>query len=446
MTRELIKLIENRKISIAKDQLKKMQAVDIADIINEMNGKNSLLTFRLLSKEVAAETFSYLSRDKQAELSILINENELKDIIEDLHFDDMIDYLEEMPANIVKKILKNTSDVERKLINQFLNYPNNSAGSIMTIEYVDLKAGMTVGEALKHVRKTAPDKETIYTCYVIDSTRILEGIISLKSLVLADPQKKVKDVMKTNFISVNTYSDQEKVAALFKKYDLLSVPVVDQENRLVGIITIDDIVDVIDEENTEDFHKMAAIQPSDELYLAASIFSLARKRIQWLLILMVSATISGYIIRKYEAVLQSMVVLAAFMPMLMDTGGNAGSQSSTLVIRGLALGEIKLKDFLKVIWKEIRVSLLVGTALGLINFLRILYIESSSIQVALTVSITLVVTIVVAKVLGGILPLIAKSLKIDPAIMASPLITTIVDAAALITYFRTASWIIGMSF
>lgn len=446
MTRELIKLIENRKISIAKDQLKKMQAVDIAEIINEMDGKNSLLTFRLLSKEVAAETFSYLSREKQAELSILINENELKDIIEDLHFDDMIDYLEEMPANVVKKILKNTSDVERKLINQFLNYPDNSAGSIMTIEYVDLKAGMTVGEALKHVRKTAPDKETIYTCYVIDSTRILEGIISLKSLVLADPQKKVKDVMKTNFISVNTYSDQEKVAALFKKYDLLSVPVVDQENRLVGIITIDDIVDVIDEENTEDFHKMAAIQPSDELYLAASIFSLARKRIQWLLILMVSATISGYIIRKYEAVLQSMVVLAAFMPMLMDTGGNAGSQSSTLVIRGLALGEIKLKDFLKVIWKEIRVSLLVGTALGLINFLRILYIESSSIQVALTVSITLVVTIVVAKVLGGILPLIAKSLKIDPAIMASPLITTIVDAAALITYFRTASWIIGMSF
>ncbi|MDI3548227.1 MAG: magnesium transporter [Halanaerobiales bacterium] len=446
MTRELMELIDNRKISIAKDQLKKMQAVDIAEIINEMDGKNSLLTFRLLSKEVATETFSYLSRDKQAELSILINENELKDIIEDLHFDDMIDYLEEMPANVVKKILKNTSDVERKLINQFLNYPDNSAGSIMTIEYVDLKAGMTVGEALKHVRKTAPDKETIYTCYVIDSTRILEGIISLKSLVLADPQKKVKDVMKTNFISVNTYSDQEEVAALFKKYDLLSVPVVDQENRLVGIITIDDIVDVIDEENTEDFHKMAAIQPSDELYLSASIFSLARKRIQWLLILMVSATISGYIIRKYEAVLQSMVVLAAFMPMLMDTGGNAGSQSSTLVIRGLALGEIKLKDFLKVIWKEIRVSLLVGTALGLINFIRILYIESSSIQVALTVSITLVVTIVVAKVLGGILPLIAKSLKIDPAIMASPLITTIVDAAALITYFRTASWIIGMSF
>lgn len=444
MTLQLMELINDKKISSVKEELKNMQAADIAEYFEEMNAKDSLLLFRLLPKEIAAEVFSYLSPDKQSELSVQIQERELKAILEDLYFDDMIDYLEEMPANVVKRILKNASEVERKLINQFLNYPDNSAGSIMTIEYVDLKADMTVETALSHIRQTAPDKETVYTCYVIDNRRVLEGIISLKDLVLANPGLKVRDIMKTNFVYVTTHSDQEEVAAVFKKYDLLSVPVVDQENRLVGIITIDDIVDVIDEENTEDFHKMAAIQPSDEEYLSAGIFSLARKRIPWLLILMVSATVSGYIIRKYADVLESMVVLAAFIPMLMDTGGNAGSQSSTLVIRGIALGEIKMKDFLKVIWKEMRVSLIVGCVLGLANFLRILFIEKASLQVSLTVSLTLVITIISAKIVGGILPLIAKSFRIDPAIMASPLITTIVDALALITYFSVASWIIGI--
>jgi magnesium transporter len=444
MTLQLMELINDKKISSVKEELKNMQAADIAEYFEEMNAKDSLLLFRLLPKEIAAEVFSYLSPDKQSELSVQIQERELKAILEDLYFDDMIDYLEEMPANVVKRILKNASEVERKLINQFLNYPDNSAGSIMTIEYVDLKADMTVETALSHIRQTAPDKETVYTCYVIDNRRVLEGIISLKDLVLANPGLKVRDIMKTNFVYVTTHSDQEEVAAVFKKYDLLSVPVVDQENRLVGIITIDDIVDVIDEENTEDFHKMAAIQPSDEEYLSAGIFSLARKRILWLLILMVSATVSGYIIRKYADVLESMVVLAAFIPMLMDTGGNAGSQSSTLVIRGIALGEIKMKDFLKVIWKEMRVSLIVGCVLGLANFLRILFIEKASLQVSLTVSLTLVITIISAKIVGGILPLIAKSFRIDPAIMASPLITTIVDALALITYFSVASWIIGI--
>lgn len=446
MTVKILELIKEKKVSRLKEELGVTEAADIAEAIDEMDGKDSLLTFRLLAKEKAAEVFSHLSTNKQAEISYLINERELESILKDLYFDDMIDYLEEMPANIVKKILRKTGDVERRLINQFLNYPENSAGSIMTIEFVDLKAEMTIGDALERVRRTAPDKETVYTCYVIDHSRVLQGLISLKDLVLADPAKQVKDIMKTSFVSVGTHSDQEEVASVFKKYDLLTVPVVDHENRLVGIITIDDIVDVIDEENTEDFHKMAAIQPSDEEYLSAGIFSLARKRILWLMVLMVSATLSAHIIRRYEEVLSSMVILAAFIPMLMDTGGNAGSQSSTLIIRGLALGEIKMKDFVRVAWKEMRVSVVVGPVLGAINFLRILFIEGESLNVAMTVSLTLTITIIAAKIVGGILPIAAKSIKIDPAIMASPLITTIVDAMALMTYFTIAAWLLGLQF
>ncbi|MBA1334499.1 MAG: Mg/Co/Ni transporter MgtE, CBS domain-containing [Firmicutes bacterium] len=446
MTVRILELIKEKKVSRLKEELGVTEAADIAEAIDEMDGKDGLLTFRLLAKEKAAEVFSHLSTNKQAEISYLINERELEAILKDLYFDDMIDYLEEMPANIVKKILRKTGDVERRLINQFLNYPENSAGSIMTIEFVDLKAEMTIGDALERIRRTAPDKETVYTCYVIDHSRVLQGLISLKDLVLADPEKQVKDIMKTSFVSVGTHSDQEEVASVFKKYDLLTVPVVDHENRLVGIITIDDIVDVIDEENTEDFHKMAAIQPSDEEYLSAGIFSLARKRILWLMVLMVSATVSAHIIRRYEEVLSSMVILAAFIPMLMDTGGNAGSQSSTLIIRGLALGEIKMKDFIRVAWKEMRVSMVVGPVLGAVNFVRILFIEGESFKVAMTVSLTLTVTIIAAKIVGGILPIAAKSIKIDPAIMASPLITTIVDAMALMTYFTIAAWLLGLQF
>ena len=444
MNNNIRQLVENKRIHAAKKELEKMQAADIAEMIDGMNDKTALLVFRLLPKGVAAEVFSYMTREKQSELSVLVRESELEAIIGQLHFDDMIDCLEEMPANAVKRFLKNTSDVKRGLINKFLNYPDYSAGSIMTIEYVDLKAEMTIGAALEHVRQTAPDKETVYTCYVVDGSRVLKGIISLKDLVLANPVSSVEDVMKTNFISVNTGSDREEVAGIFKKYDLLAVPVTDRENRLVGIITIDDIVDVIDDENTEDFHRMAAIQPSDERYLAASVFDLARRRILWLLVLMVSATISGSIIRRYEDMLHTMVILASFIPMLMDTGGNAGSQSSTLIIRSIALGEIRLKDTPKVLWKEIRVSIIVGLVLGTVNFLRILYIERADMVVSVTVSVTLVITIVSAKLVGGFLPLIAKKLRIDPAIMASPVITTTVDAVSLITYFSVAAVIIGL--
>ena len=444
MNKNIRQLVENKRIHAAKKELEKMQAADIAEMIDGMNDKTALLVFRLLPKGVAAEVFSYMTREKQSELSVLVRESELEAIIGQLHFDDMIDCLEEMPANAVKRFLKNTSDVKRGLINEFLNYPDYSAGSIMTIEYVDLKAEMTIGAALEHVRQTAPDKETVYTCYVVDGSRVLKGIISLKDLVLANPVSSVEDVMKTNFISVNIGSDREEVAGIFKKYDLLAVPVTDRENRLVGIITIDDIVDVIDDENTEDFHRMAAIQPSDERYLAASVFDLARRRILWLLVLMVSATISGSIIRRYEDMLHTMVILASFIPMLMDTGGNAGSQSSTLIIRSIALGEIRLKDTPKVLWKEIRVSIIVGLVLGTVNFLRILYIERADMVVSVTVSVTLVITIVSAKLVGGFLPLIAKKLRIDPAIMASPVITTTVDAVSLITYFSVAAVIIGL--
>ena len=439
MTMHITELLNNKNLSQIKSELKNMQEADIAEIINSLNKKNSLLLFRLLDKEMASEVFSHLSPNKQSELSVQIRENELKAILEDLYFDDMIDYLEEMPASFIKRILKNTGEVERNLINQFLNYPANCAGSIMTIEYVDFKAGMTVKSAIDRIRKTAIDKETVYTCYVTDNNRELEGIVSLKDLVLAKPDRLVRDIMNSNIIYVTTMSDQEEVSAIFKKYDLLTVPVVDRENRLVGIITIDDIVDVIDLENTEDFHKMAAIQPSDVGYLSAGILSLAKKRIMWLLILMISATISGNIIRKYNDLLQSMVILAAFIPRLMDTGGNAGSQSSTLVIRSIALGEIRSKDLFRVLWKEIRVSIIVGLALGIFNFFQIILLGYGNPTLALTVSLTLFITIFTAKIIGGALPLVAKTFGIDPAIMASPLITTIVDAIALISYFAIAT-------
>ena len=444
MTMHITELLNNKNLSQIKSELKNMQEADIAEIINSLNKKNSLLLFRLLDKEMASEVFSHLSPNKQSELSVQIRENELKAILEDLYFDDMIDYLEEMPASFIKRILKNTGEVERNLINQFLNYPANCAGSIMTIEYVDFKAGMTVKSAIDRIRKTAIDKETVYTCYVTDNNRELEGIVSLKDLVLAKPDRLVRDIMNSNIIYVTTMSDQEEVSAIFKKYDLLTVPVVDRENRLVGIITIDDIVDVIDLENTEDFHKMAAIQPSDVGYLSAGILSLAKKRIMWLLILMISATISGNIIRKYNDLLQSMVILAAFIPRLMDTGGNAGSQSSTLVIRSIALGEIRSKDLFRVLWKEIRVSIIVGLVLGIFNFFQIILLGYGNPTLALTVSLTLFITIFTAKIIGGALPLVAKTFGIDPAIMASPLITTIVDAIALISYFAIASRLLEM--
>lgn len=440
-----LQLLNDKNFSLLKSELKYYQIADIAEFIDSLEEKQALLFFRLLPKEIAADVFSYLSPEGQAEISDLINEKELSVILEDLYFDDKVDYLEEMPANVVKKILRNTTEVERRMINQFLKYPENSAGSLMTIEFVDLKKELTVKQVLDRIRKTAPDKETIYTCYVTDSARHLQGIISLKDLVLADVDTVIQDIMHPDPIFVNTNDDQENIANVFKKYDLLSVPVVDNEKRLVGIITIDDIVDVIVEESTEDIYKMAAVQPTNEEYINTGILTHARKRILWLLILMVSATFTGYIIRSFEDTLQSVVVLAAFIPMLMDTGGNAGAQASTLVIRSLTLGEVGFSDIAKVLWKEFRISLTVGFVLSALNFMRIFFLEKYEFAIAMTVAVTLFFTVITAKVIGGVLPIVAKKLRLDPAIMASPIITTIVDAIALTIYFYFAIWFLGIS-
>jgi magnesium transporter len=437
-------LLQEKKFVLLKEELKSFQPADVAEVLDDLDIKNAIMVFRLLPKEVAADVFSRISPERQSEISMMVNEKELAEILDELYFDDKIDFLEEMPANVVKRILKNSTETERKLINQFLNYPENSAGSLMTIEFIDLKKEMSVGDALEKIRRIGMDKETIYTCYAIDPHRKLEGIVSLKDLVLAPAEKKVQDIMKTDIIYVDTYDDQEDIADIFKKYDLLSVPVVDQEKRLVGIITIDDIVDVIEEENTEDFHRMAAVNPSDQDYLSAGILDLARKRITWLLFLMISATFTGYIIRYYEKALESVVALVAFIPMLMGTGGNAGSQSATLIIRGMALGEIEFKDILKVMWKEVRISFLVGVVLAFLNFLRIYYLEHYPTLIALTVSLALLFVIMFSKLIGGILPIIAKKVGLDPAIMASPLISTLVDAISLTVYFTLAMWILGI--
>ena len=430
--------IEVKNYSAIKKALEDMQPADIAELLEELDTKNSLLVFRMLHKDVAVEVFAHLSVKQQTSFTLMIKEDELKEILEELYFDDKIDYLEEMPSSVVKKILKYSPETERKLINQFLNYPENSAGSLMTIELVDLKKELTIDEALLRIRRTALDKETIYTCYVTDSNRKLEGTVSLKDLVIAPGNKKVEDIMETDPIFVRTIDDQEEVANLFKKYDLLSVPVVDQENRLIGIITIDDIVDVIEEEASEDIQIMHGLAPSEEEYLKTDIITLAKQRIFWLLFLMLSATITGSIIESFQGSLEKAVGLAVFIPMLMGTGGNAGTQSSTLVIRGIALGEVVLSDISKVIWRELRISLMVGISLAVVNFVRVYYLGGNSFTVSVVVSVTLILTIMMAKVIGGVLPLIAKAINIDPAIMASPLISTIVDALTLLSYFKIA--------
>ncbi len=444
MNEKTLELINQKKFGLLKKELNEMMPADIAEIIDELDEKNAIIIFRLLQKDQAADIFSLLSSQQRKDIVSSMHETLLDEILEELFFDDKIDFLEEMPANVVKRILISSTEEERRLINQFLNYPENSAGSIMTIEYVDLKKEMTVKQALEHIKKTGVDKETIYTCYVMNEKRKLEGIVSLRKLVLLDEDLLIKDVMNEDVIVTNTLDDQEEIVNIFKKYDLITLPVVDKENRLVGIITVDDIIDVIDQETTEDFHKMAAMEPTDEEYLNSGVFSLARQRILWLLILMISATITGSVIKRAESILEAVVVLMVYVPMLMNAGGNAGNQSSTLVIRGLALGEIKLNDYLRVLWKEFRVSILVGTVLAAVNFVRMMVMDGVEATVALTVSLTLVATIMIAEAIGGLLPIAAKKLNLDPAIMAGPLISTIVDAVSLIVYFNVASLILGI--
>ena len=428
----------------ARAELLEMNVVDIATLLEDVDRDDLVILFRILPKDTAAEVFSYLNKVDRAHIIESLTDREISGIIEKLFMDDTVDFIEEMPANIVKKVLKNTDDDTRKMINSLLSYPDDSAGSIMTTEFVDIKKEMTVMDAIAHIRKTGVDKETIDTLYVIDSNRKLEGIVPIRKILLSDENLLIEDIMDTNFVYIYTLDDQEDVASMFKKYDYFSMPVTDSENRLVGIITIDDILDIIEEENEEDFAKMNALAPSDEEYLDSSVYSLAKQRIMWLLILMISATFTGIIIRQYESVLSSVVILASFIPMLMDTGGNSGSQSSTLIIRGLALGELEITDYPKILWKEFRVSIVVGLVLAFINFLRIYLLERVDFIVSLTVCISLFATVVLAKVVGGMLPLIAKKFKLDPAIMAAPLVTTIVDTFALMVYFSTASLLMGL--
>lgn len=398
----------------------------------------------MLPKDLAAEVFARFSKEQRLEIINSITNEELSNIVQELFFDDMIDLIEEMPANVVSKILVHADKKQRDLINEFLKHPSDSAGGLTTIEYVNLKKTMTVKEAMAHIKKIGLSTETVYTCYVTNENRVLEGIVSLRDLVTSDDDLIIEDIMEREIIKINTHEDQEDVANVFRRYGFLALPVVDNEDRLTGIITVDDIMNVISQEATEDFQRMAAMSPSDGEYLNVSVWQLAKNRLPWLLILMISATFTGRIMGKYEDVLISITVLATFIPMLMDTGGNAGSQSSTLVIRGLATGDITIGDGLLVLLKEFAVSFIVGIILAATNFVRLLVIEKVGVLVAATVSMSLIVTIMLSKVIGGVLPIFAKKMKMDPAIMAGPLITTIVDATSLLAYFAIATKMLGL--
>ncbi|MCI6771221.1 MAG: magnesium transporter [Oscillospiraceae bacterium] len=443
-------LIETNQLKQLKNELTEMAYPDIAEFIMSIEDEKTVVkVFRILPKDISADVFAYLDSDSQEIIVRLITDREIERLMDDLYVDDAVDFLEEVPANVVRRVLANTDRETREIINRFLKYPENCAGSVMTIEMVELHDRLTVGEAIKNIRRTGVDKETIYTCYVIDDKRHLVGTIPLRRLILNDEDEYLTDIMSDDeqLISVTTMDDQEDVAALAKKYDLLSVPVVDRENRLVGIITIDDIVDIIDEEATEDFEKMANLRPSDDEYLKTKVLKLAKNRIPWLMVLMISSTLTGQIIEGFESKLAAVAGLTACIPMLMGTGGNSGSQVSTLIIRGLALGEIKVKDYFKVLWKEIRVSIMVGFALGVVNALRMFILRSTigndaSNSVILVVSLSVWCVVIVAKIMGCTLPIIAKLLKLDPAMMTGPMISTVVDAISLLIYFTLANAII----
>jgi magnesium transporter len=436
----LTTLLNEKKFHKLRTVLGNMNPADIAEYIMEKDAKDRLLVYRILPKELAAEVFAYLDTDVQQMLIMSFTDEEISGVLNELFLDDTVDFLEEMPAYVVQRVLERADPDKRKIINQFLQYPEDSAGSLMTIEYVNLNKNYTVEEAIRRIRRTGIDKETVYTAYVTDGKRILEGIVTVKDLLLAKNENIVADIMDDNVIFANTNDDKEKVSAIFKKYDFMSLPVIDAEHRIVGIITIDDIVDVIQESDTEDFEKMAALRPSEKPYLKSSVFTLAKNRIVWLLVLMLSGMLVGSLLGIFKEALIGILVI--FIPMMTDTGGNAGSQSSTLIIRGLALGEITTKDYRKVLWKEFRISLLIGLALGVFMFLRFIIqyrdVPTGQFQTAFVISISVLFTVVAAKLIGGMLPLIAKRLKLDPAIMAAPLIATMVDAMSLMFYFGMA--------
>lgn len=444
----ILKFLEAKKYSRARDEILKNNTVDIAEIleevIEELGIEKAIILFRTLPKDVSAEVFAYLPIDDQIEIISGITDREIQHIIDELAFDDMIDVLEELPANVVDKILEKTTKEERHLINTFLNYPETSAGSLMTPDYISLRKDMTVGEALAYIKKEGMDSETVYTCYIKDEGRKLLGIVSLRTLVVSDDDIKLEELMHEDIICVNVLDDQEDVSDTFKKYGFLAIPVVDNEHRLVGIITVDDILDVIDEETTEDFQRMAGVAVSTEEYLDMSVWKHIKNRIPWLFVLMCSYVITGGIISSFESVLSKVIVLVTYLPMLMGTGGNSGSQSATLVIRGLALGDVDTGDALKVLWKELRVSFFIGIILSVLNFARIYWIEKQGLLVALTVCSAMLFIVMAAKTIGSMLPMAAKKFKIDPALMASPMIASLTDMVSVISYFALASLILGI--
>lgn len=432
-----IKLLAQREFKAVRSILDVMNKVDIASLLSTLSDKELALAFRLIPKDKAAEVFSNMDTSMQTYLVTMFTEKELKELLDDLYMDDTVDMLEELPANLVKRILATVSASDRSMINQLLNYPEDSAGSIMTTEYVDLREEMTVGQAMAHIKKTGIHKETIYTCYITERRKLV-GIVSAKDLMTTDDDVPIKDLMETEIISVYTHSDQEQVAQLFTKYDLLALPVIDQDGRMVGIVTFDDAMDVMVDEATEDITKMAAINPSEKTYFETSVLQHAKNRIPWLLILMFTSIITGTIITRYENAFAAIPLLVSFIPMLMDTGGNCGSQSATLIIRGIALDEIRFTDLFKVMFKEFRISLIVGAFLAVANGVRI-FIQYHNPGLAVVIACSLMGTVIMAKLVGCILPLLAKKVNLDPAIMASPLITTLVDTFSILIYFNIAT-------
>lgn len=437
---ELTNLIENKKIKQLREFLSNINSADFPSILENVDEDKIIMIYRLLPKEKAAEVFVELDHDDQEKLINALTDTEIKNVMNEIYMDDAVDLIEEMPSNVVKRILTNTKPADRKIINELLKFPEDTAGSIMTTEFVELKENMTVEEAFKIIKKTGIEKETIYVCYVIGSSRELVGTIEIKELLIADRDVKIKDILESNVISVLTTEDKENVAKMFDKYNFVALPVVDKENRLVGIVTVDDAMDVIQDEATEDFEKMAALIPSEDTYFKTGVFKHAKSRIVWLLVLMLSAMLTGQVIESFEAAISTLPLLVAFIPMIMDTGGNCGSQTSTLIIRGLAMDEISTKDIFKAIWKELRVAIVVGIVLAAANSVRIM-IQYNSVKISIVVGATLIFTVIIAKLLGCILPIIAKKLKLDPAIMAAPLITTIVDTLSVLVFFNISTFI-----
>lgn len=439
MIDRVLELLQARQYVALRELISDMHEADIAEVFAEIESSDTMLRFfRLLPKQTAAETFSYLEPDIQQHIIEAITDVELRSILDDMFIDDCVDLIEEMPANVVMRVLNNTPKENRALINQYLQYADDSAGSLMTSEYVWLKRGLTAAEALAQIRRIGTDKETIETSFIVSRDRRLQGQVLLSEIVLAEPNTPIEELMEEYKLSVHTGDDREEVAMLFSKYDVNTIPVVDQEDRLVGVITIDDAVDVIQEENSEDFELMAGMAPSDDTYLKTPTLTIAKNRIVWLLVLMISAMLTGALLEHYEAAISTIPLLVSFIPMLMGTGGNCGTQASTMIIRGIALGEIDLADVLQVWWKEVRVALLCGAVLSAVNFLRIA-LQYGDLAVAAVVSLTLICTIVIAKSMGCLLPLLAKRLNLDPALMASPMLSTITDACSILVFFTFAT-------